>query len=554
MALAMTAGSVDGGGSSVLSAAKAARASPTHSWAARARAPPVRASGGAASSTSSRRSYVRGCRRTWAQRRRASTGPSPMGWPVRSASTARLRRTSRTSSTVTPRLKVTAPRWCRCSRSASSRSTGCLGSVATPSMTSWRRATPRERVARSASSDSARCATARAAGSSDGWSPGYMACLWSAMESSIRKSPRSGDRAARWGGEGGTGGTGGTATAQRYTPDGKEAPRNRSRGAPIRLPVYPSSLIHPAHATAAARHRGSLVLLLLLHDHALRGQQQSRDRRGVLERRAGDLGRVDDAGRHEVLEAVGLGAVAEVLVLRLLHLADDDRAFRARVLGDHADRLLERAAHDVDTDLLVLVAPPHLVQRLLAPQQCHPATGHDALFYRRARRVQRVFHAPLLRLHLGLGGRADVYDRHATRELRQPLLQLLAVVVGGGLLDGSFDLVDPALDVGLLPLAVHDRRVVLVDHDALSLAKVIQDRILQLEADFLGDHLTAGQDPDVPQHLLATVPEPGGLDAAHLERAAQLVDDQRRQRLAFDVLREDEQRPARLRHLLEHRQ
>src|SRR5256886_13407490 len=41
--------------------------------------------------------------------------------------------------------------------------------------------------------------------------------------------------------------------------------------------------------------------------------------------RSGDLGGVDDARRHQVLERVGLGVVAEVLVLRLLHLPDDDR-------------------------------------------------------------------------------------------------------------------------------------------------------------------------------------------------------------------------------------
>ena len=38
-----------------------------------------------------------------------------------------------------------------------------------------------------------------------------------------------------------------------------------------------------------------LVLLRLVRDHGLGGEEQRRDRRGVLQRRAGDLGRVDDA-------------------------------------------------------------------------------------------------------------------------------------------------------------------------------------------------------------------------------------------------------------------
>src|SRR5256885_12750412 len=40
---------------------------------------------------------------------------------------------------------------------------------------------------------------------------------------------------------------------------------------------------------------------------------------------------------------------------------------------------------------------------------------------------------------------------------------------------------------------------------------------------------------------------------AHLQGAAQLVDHQRRQRFAFDVLGDEQQRLARLRHLLEQR-
>src|SRR6266700_7015538 len=98
----------------------------------------------------------------------------------------------------------------------------------------------------------------------------------------------------------------------------------------VRVTTSLSYLVHPAHA-AAARHRGHLAVLLLLHHHALGGEEQSRDGRGVLQRRPRDLGRVDDAGRNQVFERVGLGVVAEVLVLRLPHAADHDRPFGARV-------------------------------------------------------------------------------------------------------------------------------------------------------------------------------------------------------------------------------
>ena len=81
------------------------------------------------------------------------------------------------------------------------------------------------------------------------------------------------------------------------------------------------------------------------------------------------------------------------------------------------------------------------------PEQGHAAAGHDALFDGRAGGVQGVLDAGLLLLHLGLGGGADVDHGHAAGQLGQPLLELLPVVVAGGLLDRGADLGDAALDV-----------------------------------------------------------------------------------------------------------
>ena len=61
-----------------------------------------------------------------------------------------------------------------------------------------------------------------------------------------------------------------------------------------------------------------------------------------------------------------------------------------------------------------------------------------------------------------------------------------------------------------------------------------------LRPELLGDHLTAGEDRDVLEHLLAAVAEAGGLDGGAVQRAAELVDDERRERLALDVLGDDE--------------
>src|SRR5690606_41474824 len=132
----------------------------------------------------------------------------------------------------------------------------------------------------------------------------------------------------------------------------------------------------------------------------------------------------------------------------------------------------------------------------------------------------------LLPLHRAPGRRAGMARRDAARQLREPLLELLTIVIRRGLLDRDPDLVDPALDLVLVARAIHDRGVVLVDNDPLRLAEVRNDRVLELEADLLADHLAARQDRDVLEHGLPAITEAGRLHRTDAPRAAQLVDHQ----------------------------
>ena len=65
---------------------------------------------------------------------------------------------------------------------------------------------------------------------------------------------------------------------------------------------------------------------------------------------------------------------------------------------------------------------------------------------------------------------------------------------------------------------------------------------LELDAEILADRFAAGQDGDVVQHRLATIAEARRLHRGARKRSAESVDDQSRQRLALDVLGNDQQR------------
>ena len=90
--------------------------------------------------------------------------------------------------------------------------------------------------------------------------------------------------------------------------------------------------------------------------------------------------------------------------------------------------------------VLVLVLALQLLDGLLRADQRDAAARNHALFDRRTRGVQRVFDAGLLLFHLDLGRSADLDHGDAAGELRNALLQLLLVVVGGGFLDLLADL------------------------------------------------------------------------------------------------------------------
>src|SRR5579862_1580731 len=318
-------------------------------------------------------------------------------------------------------------------------------------------------------------------------------------------------------------------------------------------------LVHPAHAAghSAAAGRSFLLLFRNLRDHGFGREQQRRDGRGVLERRADDLRRVDDTGLHQILVLVGRRVVAEVGVLVLLHLLENDGALDAGVGRNPAHRRFDGAAHDVDADRLVVVVLQlglERVERLRAAQQRDAAARHDALFDRRLGGVHRVFDARLLLLHLGFGGRTDLDDGDAADELCQTLLQLLAVVVRGGVLDLRANLLDASFNRRLGAAALDDRRVVLIDRDLLRLAEVFDLDVLELDAEILGDGAAAGENRDVLEHGLAAIAEARRLDGRDLQRAAQLVDHKGRQRFAVDVFRDDDQRTSAARHLFEQRQ
>src|SRR4029077_19584161 len=119
------------------------------------------------------------------------------------------------------------------------------------------------------------------------------------------------------------------------------------------------SLVHAAHAagaTWAARSSSRLLVVFLQLGHqSFRGEHQAGDRRGVLESKAGDLGRVNDPSLHHIAVLASVGVEAEVFILGVTDFADHHSAFVSGIESDLAGRLFESALHDADAYCFVIM-------------------------------------------------------------------------------------------------------------------------------------------------------------------------------------------------------
>jgi hypothetical protein len=187
------------------------------------------------------------------------------------------------------------------------------------------------------------------------------------------------------------------------------------------------------HATAhVATRRGGSGLLGLVGDDGLGGEEEAGDAGGVLQRRAGHLGGVDDAGPDQV-DVLTRGGVEALTALEVPHLLDDDATLEAGVDGDLLERGLERDLDDVRTRRLVALDLELLEGGLGRLEQGDATTGDDALLDGGLGVADGVLDAVLALLELDLEGDEATGANIVRVALEAPLKQ---IAVNAGLEGG----------------------------------------------------------------------------------------------------------------------
>src|SRR5262249_52085007 len=214
------------------------------------------------------------------------------------------------------------------------------------------------------------------------------------------------------------------------------------------------------------------------------------------------------------------------------------------VVYDLPERLFESAAHNLHPDLLVSILEFETVKGALTAQQRNASARHNSFLDGGASRVHCIFDASLLFLQLCFGGRANLDHRNAANQLREALLEFLTIVIRGRLFNLRANLLYPAFNISLFAGTFDDRGVVLVNHDSLGAPEIFNFDVLELDAQIFANRLALRQDGYVLKHRFATITKTGRLYRASVQRTAQFIHHECRQRLAFDIFRDDQKRLA----------
>ena len=96
------------------------------------------------------------------------------------------------------------------------------------------------------------------------------------------------------------------------------------------------------------------LLFRQVGDHGFRGQKQSGDAGGILQRRACDLGRIDDPGLDHI-DIFSSFCIVAGIAFEGFYLFDNDGPFFASIGGDLPDWLLDCPPDDFDSQQVIVV-------------------------------------------------------------------------------------------------------------------------------------------------------------------------------------------------------
>src|SRR5258708_20540307 len=213
-------------------------------------------------------------------------------------------------------------------------------------------------------------------------------------------------------------------------------------------------LHHTAHAAHAA-HTSSAFLLWRIGDECIGGEEHTGYTTSILQGRACHLHRINDTC-FEHIHVLALEHIKAVPTAPCAYIADRNPSIAPTILSNLAQRLLKRASQDVHARLLVARCTLYLIQCRGCMNQHRATTCYDAFLNSGTCSGKSILYAMLLLFEFYFGCSAHFNHAHATGQLGQSLLQLLAIIVARGLFNQGTHLSHARLNSLFTTSTLHD--------------------------------------------------------------------------------------------------
>ena len=189
---------------------------------------------------------------------------------------------------------------------------------------------------------------------------------------------------------------------------------------------------------------------------------------------------------------------------------------------------------------------------LLRIEERNAAAGHDTFFDGATRGVQGVVDQVLMLFHFDFAAAANFQHGNAADELGEALLNALLLIFRIFGIEHIAQLLASRIDAFLGAFAADNHGFDAAHLDPRGLPQMIEVKVFELVALVLIDQHAAGEYGDIIENGASAIAEQRCLYGDDVQAAAQLVHDQAAQRLALDILGDDQQRPARLHNFLQY--
>lgn len=258
-----------------------------------------------------------------------------------------------------------------------------------------------------------------------------------------------------------------------------------------------------------------VVLFLLfrnIRDDCLGCQEHPCDRNRILHGRSRHFLRIDDSGANHIGEDILAGIESVVHVLIPADLFDDHGSLFPGIFGDLPYRIGKRPSDNMGSDRMVPVREVCFLQHERCLQKSDSSSRDDSFLDCGFGGVQGILDPELLLLHLDFGCGTDLYHGNSPSELRQPLKQLLLVVIRFRIVCLVPDLVHSPIDEILVTGSGNDGGIVLRGDHSFRASEMLERCVFELVSQFFGDDGRSGQDGEILEHLLLSVSESGRFD------------------------------------------